>query len=60
MLSKESIDVYLDKILEKFGLEASIVVGGAAINYTFRESTMDRSLRLLRSMQNTIRHLRES
>lgn len=48
MLSKESIDVYLDKladkILEKFGLEASIeivVVGGAAINYTFRESTMD-------------------
>ena len=33
-----------DKILEKFGLEASIeivVVGGAAINYTFRESTMD-------------------
>lgn len=48
MLSKESIDVYLDKladkILEKFGPEASIeivVVGGAAINYTFRESTMD-------------------
>lgn len=48
MLSKESIDVYLDKladkILEKFGPEASIeivVVGGAAIaiNYTFREST---------------------
>lgn len=40
MLSKESIDVYL----EKFGPEASIeivVVGGAAINYTFRESTMD-------------------
>lgn len=50
MLSKENIDVYLDKlaekILEKFGPEASIeiiVVGGAAIaiNYTFRESTMD-------------------
>lgn len=50
MLSKDNIDVYLDKladkILEKFGPEASIdivVVGGAAIaiNYTFRESTMD-------------------
>lgn len=44
MLSKDNIDVYLDKladkILEKFGLEASIeivVVGGC----TFRESTMD-------------------
>lgn len=44
MLSKDNIDVYLDKladkILEKFGPEASIdivVVGGAAIaiNYTF-------------------------
>lgn len=45
MLSKDNIDVYLDKladkILEKFGPEASIdivVVGGTAlaINYTFR------------------------
>lgn len=48
MLSKESIDVYLDKladkILEKFGPEASIeivVVGGAAIaiNYTFSRAS---------------------
>lgn len=43
MLSKDNIDVYLDKladkILEKFGPEASIdivVVGGAAINYGHR------------------------
>lgn len=50
MLSKKCIDVYLDrlsrKILERFGPEATIkivVVGGAAIalNYKFRESTMD-------------------
>lgn len=50
MLSKECIDVYLDrlssKILERFGPESAIkivVVGGAAIalNYKFRESTMD-------------------
>lgn len=46
MLSKESIDGYLnklaDKILEKFGPEASIeivVVGGAAINYTFSRAS---------------------
>ena len=36
-------DVYLDKladkILEKFGPEASIVVGGAAINYTFSRAS---------------------
>lgn len=50
MLSKDKIDIYLgelgEKILAKFGSEASIdivIVGGAAIaiDYTFRESTMD-------------------
>lgn len=50
MLSKKCIDVYLDrlssKVLERFGPEANIkivIVGGAAIalNYKFRESTMD-------------------
>lgn len=50
MLSKKCIDMYLDrlssKVLERFGPEANIkivIVGGAAIalNYKFRESTMD-------------------
>lgn len=50
MLSKKCIDVYLDrlssKVLERFDPEANIkivIVGGAAIalNYKFRESTMD-------------------
>lgn len=52
MLSKENIDVYLDKLAEKIGPEASIeiiVVGGAAIaiNYTFRESTPSLDRRLI-------------
>ena len=50
MLSKEDIDKYLgilgEEILNKFGSEANVkvvIVGGAAIalNYRFRESTMD-------------------
>lgn len=50
MLSKGNIDEYLEmlshKVIERFGKEARIklvVVGGAAIaiNYTFRQSTMD-------------------
>lgn len=50
MLSKEDIDKYLgilgEEILSKFGPEANVkvvIVGGAAIalNYRFRESTMD-------------------
>lgn len=50
MLSKEEIDQYLqllgEKVLSKYGPEAKVklvVAGGAAIalNYAFRESTMD-------------------
>lgn len=50
MLSKEEIDQYLqllgEKVLNKYGPEAKVklvVAGGAAIalNYAFRESTMD-------------------
>lgn len=70
MLSKEEIDQYLqllgEKVLTKYGPEANVklvVAGGAAIalNYSFRESTMDIDTysRYSRELEESVREVAE-